>query len=144
MTETMTKKRVWIDLDNAPHVPFFRPLIEEFNTRDCELIVTGRDCFETFQLVDLYNIPCQKIGRHYGKRTAMKALGLLVGVRVDLSVDSWTWGEPLSSRIGSPVSPWQARKTRETSRAYEIAVLSIIQSAGLRFNQHPERCVAPR
>lgn len=28
-----TGRKVWIDLDNSPHVPFFRPIIEELEAR---------------------------------------------------------------------------------------------------------------
>lgn len=72
------RKRVWIDLDNSPHVPFFRPIIRELEARGCEVIVTGRDCFETVQLLDLYGIPYKRIGRHYGKNKIKKVLGLFV------------------------------------------------------------------
>ena len=26
-------KRIWIDLDNSPHVPFFRPIVDELRAR---------------------------------------------------------------------------------------------------------------
>lgn len=72
------KKRVWIDLDNSPHVPFFRPIINELEARGCEVILTGRDCFETVQLLDLYNMSYKRIGRHYGKNKIKKVLGLFI------------------------------------------------------------------
>jgi hypothetical protein len=27
--------KIWIDLDNTPHVPFFRPIIEELKRQSC-------------------------------------------------------------------------------------------------------------
>ena len=36
-------KKVWIDLDNSPHVPFFRPIIEELNKRGYETLLTARN-----------------------------------------------------------------------------------------------------
>ncbi len=28
--KSLRRPKVWIDLDNSPHVPFFRPIIQEF------------------------------------------------------------------------------------------------------------------
>ena len=33
---TWVQKKVWIDLDNSPHVPFFLPIIEELRKRGHE------------------------------------------------------------------------------------------------------------
>jgi uncharacterized protein len=71
-------KRIWIDLDNSPHVPFFRPIIEELRARGCSLRVTARDAFQVSDLVRLHRIECTAIGRHFGKSKLMKVLGLLV------------------------------------------------------------------
>jgi len=30
-------KKIWIDLDNSPHVPFFKPIIKEFNKRGYQM-----------------------------------------------------------------------------------------------------------
>ena len=43
--------KIWIDLDNSPHVPFFRPIINELKHRGCEVVITSRDCFETTKLL---------------------------------------------------------------------------------------------
>jgi hypothetical protein len=76
----MRKKlqRIWIDLDNSPHVPFFRPIIKELRIRGYSLLLTARNAFQVSDLVDLYDISCRKVGRHYGKNKFMKALGLVV------------------------------------------------------------------
>jgi len=70
---------IWIDLDNSPHVPFFAPIIEELGARGYSILLTGRDCAQVRALVDLFRMDCQIIGRHFGKNTAMKFVGL--GVR---------------------------------------------------------------
>lgn len=65
--------RIWIDLDNSPHVPFFRPIIEEL--RDCgfDLMITARDMYQTRELVRFFDIKnCKVIGSHYGKHTLAK------------------------------------------------------------------------
>jgi len=71
-------KRIWIDLDNSPHVPFFRPIIEELRARGCSLMLTARDAFQVSELTKMHHIQCKPIGRHYGKNKAMKALGLAI------------------------------------------------------------------
>jgi predicted glycosyltransferase len=70
--------KIWIDLDNSPHVPFFAPLIEELERRGYTLLITARNCSQVFELVDLYELPCKRVGRHYGKSTAVKLAGLFL------------------------------------------------------------------
>ena len=35
------RKKIWVDLDNSPHVPFFRPIIDELRKRNYEVLVTA-------------------------------------------------------------------------------------------------------
>jgi len=72
------KKRIWIDLDNSPHVPFFKPIIDELRARDHDVFITARDCFQVCGLADLMHIKYKKIGRHYGKNILFKAIGLMI------------------------------------------------------------------
>jgi predicted glycosyltransferase len=72
------KKQIWIDLENSPHVPFFKPIIEELKQRGYEVSITARDCFQVCGLADLLGLSYEKIGRHYGKNKIMKAVGLLI------------------------------------------------------------------
>jgi predicted glycosyltransferase len=67
---------IWIDLDNSPHVPFFRPIIQELEARGYSILLTARDCFQVCGLAKQLNLNCKAIGRHYGKNRAMKVLGL--------------------------------------------------------------------
>lgn len=71
------KKKIWVDLENSPHVPFFKPIIEELEKRGYSITVTARDCFQVCALADLHNLPYQRVGRHYGKNKIMKGFGLL-------------------------------------------------------------------
>ena len=70
-------KKIWIDLDNSPHVPLFRPIIRELNGRNIETIITARDYAQTKKLLQLWDIPHQLIGKHGGKNKAKKLLNLL-------------------------------------------------------------------
>jgi uncharacterized protein len=71
------KKKIWIDFDNSPHVPFFKPIIEELNNRGYAVMLTARDCFQTCGLADHYNLKYKRIGKHYGKNMLLKGAGLL-------------------------------------------------------------------
>jgi predicted glycosyltransferase len=74
------RKKIWIDLENSPHVPFFKPIAEELERRGYSVFFTARDCFQTCELADLMKIEYRSFGRHYGKRTIAKVVGL--GTRV--------------------------------------------------------------
>jgi predicted glycosyltransferase len=68
-------KRIWIDLDNSPHVPFFLPIIEELQRRGYEVILTARDSYQVCELLELHHISCTVIGKHWGKNRLLKTLG---------------------------------------------------------------------
>ncbi len=70
--------RVWIDLDNTPHVPFFIPIIRELERRGHEVVLTARDAFQVCDLAGEKGLRFRKIGRHYGKNPVMKISGLVV------------------------------------------------------------------
>lgn len=69
---------IWIDLDNSPHVPFFRPVAEALRSAGVEVLLTARDAYNVRDLLRLHDMPCRIIGRHHGRRRVMKAAGLAV------------------------------------------------------------------
>jgi uncharacterized protein len=69
------RPKIWIDLDNSPHVPFFVPIIEELERCGNGVLLTGRNCFQVRELVDLFNLRCQIIGHHHGKNKLLKVIG---------------------------------------------------------------------
>ncbi len=71
-------KIIWIDLDNSPHVPFFKPIIDKLREHGHTVVITARDCFQVCGLADLMKVDYKKIGRHYGKNKALKVAGLLI------------------------------------------------------------------
>jgi hypothetical protein len=73
-------RKVWIDLENSPHIPFFAPIIDELEKRGCEVVLTARDCFQVCELADMAGFKYRKIGHHYGKHRVAKVAGL--GIRV--------------------------------------------------------------
>lgn len=72
---TLTQKMIWVDLDNSPHVPFFRPIIESLRERNYEVLVTARDAYQVRELIDFYGVSAKIVGRHYGKHKVLKTLG---------------------------------------------------------------------
>ena len=69
--------KIWIDLDNTPHVPLFIPIIRELELRGHKVTVTARDAFQVCDLARQKGLSFVKVGRHYGKNRIMKVLGLL-------------------------------------------------------------------
>jgi uncharacterized protein len=70
--------KVWIDLDNSPHVPFFYPIIQNLIENDCQVKITVRDCFQVCGLADLFGLKYDRIGKHYGKIKLLKVIGTLI------------------------------------------------------------------
>jgi predicted glycosyltransferase len=68
-------QKVWIDLDNSPHVPFFRPIIDELEKRGFTVFITARDAYQVTELLALYEISCRVVGKHYGRAKFLKGLG---------------------------------------------------------------------
>lgn len=71
-------KKVWIDLDNSPHVPFFYPIIQKFHEKGYKVEITARCCFQVCGLADLHNLKYKKVGKHYGKNKILKIAGTLM------------------------------------------------------------------
>src|SRR5579864_3080982 len=69
---SVTRKRIWIDIDNSPHVPFFKPIMEELEKRGFEIILTARDTYQVCDLLKFHQLSCKVVGRHYGKSKLMK------------------------------------------------------------------------
>lgn len=67
--------KVWIDLDNSPHVPFFAPIIAELENRGLSITLTARDAFQVCDLANLFHMKYRRVGRHYGKSKMLKLGG---------------------------------------------------------------------
>jgi hypothetical protein len=70
--------RIWIDLANSPHVPFFRALIPELVARRHQVEITARDFAQTVELATKAGMMPHVIGGHGGGSITGKA-GNLVG-----------------------------------------------------------------
>src|SRR4030095_9923642 len=65
--------RIWIDLANSPHVPFFRALIPEIRSRGHQTEITARDFAQTVELAMKAGMMPHVIGGHGGGKTTGKA-----------------------------------------------------------------------
>jgi uncharacterized protein len=65
--------RIWIDLANSPHVPFFCVLIDDFKRRGHEVEVTAREFAETVPLAQAAGLAPAVIGGHGGRDLTGKA-----------------------------------------------------------------------
>jgi predicted glycosyltransferase len=74
---TAVRKKIWIDLDNSPHVPFFVPIIPELKAKGFEIFLTARDSYQVVELLKYYGVHARVIGKHYGKHKILKLLGTL-------------------------------------------------------------------
>lgn len=70
--------RIWIDLANSPHVPFFHALIPEFTARGHQVEITARDFAQTVELATKAGMMPHVVGGHGGGTIRGKA-GNLVG-----------------------------------------------------------------
>ncbi len=69
--------RIWIDLANSPHVPFFRALAAEFTKRGHEVAFTARDFAETVALAQAAALNPVIIGGYGGRQLAGKGGNLI-------------------------------------------------------------------
>ena len=68
-------RKIWIDLDNSPHVPFFRPIMEELEKKGYEVLITARDAYQVRELLAFYGVSGKMVGKHHGRIKILKALG---------------------------------------------------------------------
>lgn len=84
--------KIWIDLENSPHIPFFKPIINELEQQGHPVMLTARDCFQVCDLADRAGLKYKRIGHHYGKHTVAKLAGL--GIRVGQLAPTVLRGKP--------------------------------------------------
>ena len=65
--------RLWIDLANSPHVPFFKALAKKFTDQGHEIQVTAREFAETIPLAHAAGFTPHVTGVHGGRAVSAKA-----------------------------------------------------------------------
>jgi len=72
-----SKVRLWIDVDNTPHVQFFAPIIKELEGLGWDVVITARDCAQTKGMLELFGLRYYVMGRHKGRNDFLKVWGVL-------------------------------------------------------------------
>jgi uncharacterized protein len=108
--------RVWLDMTNSPHVPFFRPLVSLLAERGHEVTVTARAFAQTLELLEDAGIPFTVVGPpHAGAGRAAKTRAMASrlhalrrfakGRSFDLALSHASHELPLAARaLGIPSS----------------------------------------
>lgn len=145
-----TKTKIWIDMDNSPHVPFFVPIIKELDELGYPVVLTARDCFQVRDLVNLYNLPCTFVARHYGKHKLAKAAGtcyrglrlasLLRGQNVSLAVAHGSRAQTIASTLlGIPsLCLWDYEFTKGVGKLHPdwVMVPAVIPDSAIHHDAH--------
>jgi predicted glycosyltransferase len=89
--------RIWVDLANSPHVPFFRALASEFRARGHEVETTAREFAQTVELAEAAGLAPAVVGRHGGGKLAGKAGNLFGRAR---ALARWARGRGFELAVG--------------------------------------------
>ena len=84
--------KFWIDITNAPHVRFFKDVINYLKSEGEDVIVTTRDFGDIHKLMDMYNLDYISIGHHgvslYEKlKTSTDRIGEMIDVVAGENID---------------------------------------------------------
>jgi len=100
--------RLWIDLANSPHVPFFRALVNRFIAAGHEIEITAREFAETIPLAHAAGFKPQIVGEHAGRAVSAKAGSLISRAwalaawarkrRFDLAISHNSYSQILAAR----------------------------------------------
>src|SRR5215510_14857145 len=100
--------RLWIDLANSPHVPFFKALAERFKAPGHEIETTAREFAETIPLAQAAGFAPQVVGAHAGRAVSAKAGSLMSrawalaawarGRRFDLAISHNSYSQIVAAR----------------------------------------------
>ena len=100
--------RLWIDLANSPHVPFFKALVNRFIEQGHEIEITAREFAETIPLARAAGFAPEVVGEHAGRAVSAKAGGLMSRAwalaawarkrRFDLAISHNSYSQILAAR----------------------------------------------
>lgn len=148
--------RIWIDLANSPHVPFFRSLTNVFIQRSHEVVVTARAFAETVELAEAAGFSPQVIGGHGGGGLSGKAGNLVQralalgrwgrGRNFDLALSHNSYSQVLAARALSirTVTLMDYEHQPANHLAFRLASRVIVprafpEAALARFGANPEK-----
>jgi uncharacterized protein len=70
-----SERKIWIDLDNVPHVPLFAPIIEELKRKGYSLLLTSRNTPQIGEMLEFHHIISKRVGRGFRKNKLSKIAG---------------------------------------------------------------------
>jgi uncharacterized protein len=75
-TQPSHQGKIWIDIDNSPHVPFFKPIFEELESRGVQLVLTARNMYQVCELLEFFQLRSRVkvMGGHWGRNKTLKVL----------------------------------------------------------------------
>jgi predicted glycosyltransferase len=116
--------RVWIDMTNSPHVPFFRPLIRLLDERGDDVSVSARDFAQTLELLSDAGIDHDVVGPPHGGAGRTGKI-LAMGSRLR-ALRSWASGRRFDVALSHashelPLAAWSLRVPSAYAYDYEFA-----------------------
>ncbi len=106
--------KIWVDMTNSPHVPFFRPLLALLEEQGHEVRVSARDFAQTLELLEADGIPHDVVGPPHGgagRARKVRAMGSRLRAlrvwarpqRFDIALSHASHELPLAARmVGVP------------------------------------------
>jgi len=101
--------RLWIDLANSPHVPFFKALAGRFIDQGHQIETTAREFAETVPLAQAAGFAAHVVGAHSGRAVPAKAGGLAARAwalsrwarnrKFDLAISHNSYSQILAARV---------------------------------------------
>lgn len=101
--------RLWIDLANSPHVPFFKALTKRFVAQGHEIEFTAREFAETVPLAQAAGFAPVVVGAHAGRDVSKKARGFVSRAwalagwarrrKFDLAISHNSYSQILAARL---------------------------------------------
>lgn len=70
-------KKIWIDIENTPHVIIFAPIIKDLESSGYEVLVTAREYGGIVTLLEMNKIKYTLIGKEYGASSLQKNIGVI-------------------------------------------------------------------
>src|SRR5690242_14162265 len=92
--------KIWFDCTAAAHPLVLKPVIDRFEARGDEVLVTARDYGQTVGILDLLGIEHQVVGAHGGGSKLGKARAL-AGRSARLTAVAWKFRPDLAVAHGS-------------------------------------------
>lgn len=103
------RTRIWIDLENTPHVPFFAPIVRALESSGCEVLLTARNFAQTVELANSTGLNPRVVGRSGSTSPIRKMLDVLSralglyrfvrGKKINLAVSHGSRGLLLAAKL---------------------------------------------